>query len=55
MKLTIISPNGYPVMWTESTDCFPEPSDLQQLKQAGYKFILDGKAATVKQITQAAK
>lgn len=55
MKLTIISPNGYPVMWTESMDCFPEPSDLQQLKQAGYKFTLDGKAATVKQITQAAK
>ena len=55
MKLVIISPNGYPVMWTESTDCFPESSDLQQLKQAGYKFTLDGKAAAVKQITQAAK
>lgn len=55
MKLTIISPNGYPVMWTESTDCFPEPSDLQRLKQAGYKFTLDGKAATIKQIAQAAK
>lgn len=42
-------------MWTESTDCFPSSADLQQLKQAGYKFTLDGKAATVKQITQAAK
>ena len=42
-------------MWTESTDCFLEPSDLQHLKQAGYKFTLDGKTATIKQITKAAK
>lgn len=42
--------NGRGLMSTTSVKCIPSKAQLQDMQRAGYKFKLDGKAATISDI-----
>ena len=52
MKFEVINDKGVSVMNTEHKSCIPDDSQLSSMIKAGYKFMIDGKAASVKKVKE---
>ena len=50
MKFEIFDERGNIVMQTESQRCIPPKSHLESMRNNGYKFKLDGKLITKKEL-----
>ena len=52
MLFQIVNDKGVPVMRTEHASCIPDDSQLASMSKVGYKFKIDGKAASIKKIKE---
>lgn len=52
MKFEVINDKGQVVMTTTSTECIPDKDMLDNMSKSGYKFRLDGKTVTKKQLSE---
>ena len=50
MKFEIFDERGNIVMHTKSKNCIPPKNHLESMKNNGYKFKLDGKLITKKEL-----
>ena len=53
MKFEVIDQQNWVVMQTESPEAVYDEQELKELAGAGYRFRLDGKAATIQRILNA--
>ena len=53
MKFEVIDQQNWVVMHTESPEAVYDEQELKELAGAGYRFRLDGKAATIPRILKA--
>lgn len=52
MKFEVINDKGQTVMATTSTSCIPNKDILESMSKAGYKFKVNGKVITKKQLLE---
>ena len=52
MIFEVFNDKGKRVMYTEHTSCIPTKDILNLMFKAGYKFKLDGKTTTIKNLTK---
>lgn len=55
MKFEIFNERGIVVMNTTTPSCMPSNEDLKSMSSYGYKFKLDGKAISVKNLIKKIK
>lgn len=53
MKFEVVNDRGVTVMTTSYAECVPDEKLLSIMAKSGHKFRLDGKAASIKKITEA--
>lgn len=52
MLFQVVNDKGVPVMRTERASCIPDDSQLSSMSKVGYKFKIDGKAASIKKVKE---
>lgn len=52
MKFQVMNDKGVWVMETHYASCIPNDSQLSSMSKAGYKFKIDGKAASIKKVKE---
>ncbi len=52
MLFQVVNDKGVPVMRTEHKSCIPDDSQLSSMLKVGYKFKIDGKAASIKKVKE---
>lgn len=52
MKFQVINDKGIDVMETHFASCMPDDAQLASMSKAGYKFKINGKAASIKKVKE---
>lgn len=52
MRFEVVNSGGETVMQTEYTGCIPDQTVLDAMYKSGYRFKLDGKAASKKKVEE---
>lgn len=52
MKFEVINRHNVTVMFTEEVKYIPTPAELKLMSEAGYKFKIDEKSVTLKQLKE---
>lgn len=55
MKFEVVNDKNVTIMYTTNPSCIPDKDMLSSIFKAGYKFKLDGKAITIKKLSERLK